>query len=506
MKKAQKILSLAIAMVMIISLFSSPIVACGAEGWSDNPYYQMYQNDYIPLFKAGNLYLKNEPFDNLVATYFDQYTTVMERHENETFVGAFLYALGEGGLGICINDALADIGIGSKLEERMRMSAVTYLVNSMNSGTAIIANSAQYYSEISDWLSTSYDFTQNALDDDLLKQIAKSCKYISYDTIKNVAKSIEKNRHFKNAATNIVSAGPIFCNMVMVYSVEMELIEQLQNILSTDSVLYDDLENLKNYYMLNAQIYFIEKLSSEWVMDTICEYAISQVTGSGGLATIAADITINLLVEGLYQGALANELVQAMYLYCYACELQSELKSMQNEFATGTLNPTKQNIEIYEFTFNAYISAVRAMLVSVRDLENNVYIKRTTDQCINSLDTYATYKTYVEGCINIQKEKSKSDVTKTQYRYYHYVGNSGEYACCPYYGKGVLGWTSSYREDTGWLDEPLKQIGGNYQHVHQGSACIESGCIDTSWYKGGKYIDSNGVYWYRQETRTVPAK
>ncbi|MBO5280596.1 MAG: InlB B-repeat-containing protein [Clostridia bacterium] len=94
---------------------------------------------------------------------------------------------------------------------------------------------------------------------------------------------------------------------------------------------------------------------------------------------------------------------------------------------------------------------------------------------------------------------------KTQYRYYHYTDGKGNYSVCG--GKNIVEgkWTSSYREDTGWLDYKLELVSESstsYNHTKQ-SWCANYGCTDESW-KGGKYVDAAGISWYREETRTVP--
>lgn len=94
---------------------------------------------------------------------------------------------------------------------------------------------------------------------------------------------------------------------------------------------------------------------------------------------------------------------------------------------------------------------------------------------------------------------------KTQYRYYHYTDGNGNYSVCGGMNIENGKWTSSYREDTGWLDAPLELVSSSatsYNHTVQ-TYCAKHGCIDESW-KGGKYVDAAGVSWYREETRTVP--
>ncbi len=92
--------------------------------------------------------------------------------------------------------------------------------------------------------------------------------------------------------------------------------------------------------------------------------------------------------------------------------------------------------------------------------------------------------------------------TKKQYRYYHYTNGEGNYSVCGGMKIETGEWKSSYREDTGWLDAPLEQVASQYNHTVQ-PYCSGHGCTEETW-RGGKYVDANGVAWYREEIRFVP--
>ncbi len=93
---------------------------------------------------------------------------------------------------------------------------------------------------------------------------------------------------------------------------------------------------------------------------------------------------------------------------------------------------------------------------------------------------------------------------KTQYKYYHYTDGNGNYSVCGGMNIVLGKWTSSKREETGWLDTPLELVSSSptsYNHTVQ-DYCDDYGCIEEDWV-GGKYVDSNGVSWYREDTRIV---
>lgn len=97
---------------------------------------------------------------------------------------------------------------------------------------------------------------------------------------------------------------------------------------------------------------------------------------------------------------------------------------------------------------------------------------------------------------------------KYQYGYYHYTDGKGDYAVCSYYGQysqGENGWKNVYREEI-WVDEPLELVSTSatsYKHP-EGSGCSEAGCLEGDfWTAGGKFVDEEGVSWYRQQIRIV---
>lgn len=92
--------------------------------------------------------------------------------------------------------------------------------------------------------------------------------------------------------------------------------------------------------------------------------------------------------------------------------------------------------------------------------------------------------------------------TKTQYRYHRYIDEAGNVSLCPYYGSSIFHSTLSLQY-TDWMDTPLTKNSnpGGHNHVNQGAACTNSGCIDPSR-STERFTDGNSN-WYYEETQTV---
>ena len=98
--------------------------------------------------------------------------------------------------------------------------------------------------------------------------------------------------------------------------------------------------------------------------------------------------------------------------------------------------------------------------------------------------------------------------TKTMYRYRHYVTDASCYetSICGYYGSHKYGKPMhlEYLE----VDQPLALAPGSdghdYRHVYYWDKCPQYGCQETDTYYCGKYVDQNGVQWYKEEVIQVP--
>lgn len=92
--------------------------------------------------------------------------------------------------------------------------------------------------------------------------------------------------------------------------------------------------------------------------------------------------------------------------------------------------------------------------------------------------------------------------TKTQYRYHRYIDTAGNVSLCPYYGSSIF-HSSMSLQYTDWMDTPLTRNSnpGGHNHVNQGAACTNSGCIDPS--RSTERFTDGSSNWYYEETRTV---
>ena len=88
-----------------------------------------------------------------------------------------------------------------------------------------------------------------------------------------------------------------------------------------------------------------------------------------------------------------------------------------------------------------------------------------------------------------------------------YTDGNGDYAVCAHYGQETSNWKNIYREEI-WVDEPLKLVSKSatsYKHPEV-SGCKTAGCLEGDfWDAGGKFVDENGISWYREQTRMESA-
>lgn len=112
------------------------------------------------------------------------------------------------------------------------------------------------------------------------------------------------------------------------------------------------------------------------------------------------------------------------------------------------------------------------------------------------------WRSMASDAVGIAPSTTNTNAVKTQYRYHRYVDSSGNVSLCPYYGGAIFHSTMTLQY-TDWLDQPLTRNSSpsGHNHVNQGSACTNSGCIDPSR-STERYTDGSSN-WYYEETRNV---
>ena len=400
MKK--KVVSLVVALALFYNVVcpATQSTAGQISDWNQNRFYKLYGEDYVDLFRKHPDKLTNETFSFFVQKCFDSYHTITAERGDD-FISAFMYIWDQGVVRLWLKNKLAELGVIPSLQDELRMEAATYLVNyAANNNSGLLQDIVDETEERFEAFNSVGELLGSVADENLVNDISVASKYFSSQQIKDVVNVIDESSALLDMTTKATGWFSVLTKAVTILTVQIDLIEALQDAIDPESVLYEDLEALKHYYKTDAYInqttdMFIDVLASK---------------GPGGTPLwLVANLVIKGVTEGLYQKPLTDKFVKTMHYYSYALSLKTTLLEMETEFLRREQVVTKESIEEYELVFEIYLAAVRAMLVGLEDMvEKNPAQSAMIANQIIQFDELASYDNYIKLCINnIQQEEKE---------------------------------------------------------------------------------------------------
>lgn len=393
------------------------------ENW-DNPYYEKYGQDYIDLFKDNPLYLDNKTFFDVTDSYLEAGRRVLNDHENEEGIGAFLYSL-DNGKDILIHEILAQFGWGKTFSEKMRFEAVQNLMqnicNDQNTLGLIMDEVQEKFEILDNVYSLKSELTETVYKEKYIKSLAKASSIPEGQVKKLVNDVSKKGSAVMNAVGNGIEVFDFLTAVVQLYCLEQSMIDCLMENVDPASGMYQDLKLLKDNKANNAYQYIKETLLSEGSVKLISK-GLSKIAEKGlhisELSTVIAEVGVSVLINHVYQGAVADEIIQTTYLYSYATTLKTTLMSMQLKFMNQSTVVTVEDIEQYEIVFSAYLSALKTLVQSAAKMDGkNSYIP----DMIENSKSFWNYDSYIKSCLqNAPSVQGRLDelVTKLDGKYF----------------------------------------------------------------------------------------
>jgi len=366
---------------------------------SDNPYYKLYGESYLDLFENKSLHLINEPFFNLTTSQRSFAFEIINNSSQNAGIASYLYSL-ENGLEVLTQSIFAKIGWGKTVKDEMRLNSINYFMqelckneNFMNT----ITNDIEYaFSNING----TYSLSNSAEKAKFIEDLADACESIPYSSIEEivnymcgssigVAECIEKKiSHIQYITANIQLA-----------QIEISALNEILRLIDPSSDIYSDLNLLKSEMSKNWLTHFKDYLFTDKVQDAICstlEKAI--VSGvSNGITGAIADISISILVNHIYKGELADDIVQNLLIYSYVRTLENVATEMRTAFMNGSKTATIKNIKEYETIFSAYLASLKILLETANNIQHSPSLEAGID-CFS--DGTLTYDNYIKGCID----------------------------------------------------------------------------------------------------------
>lgn len=405
----------------------------------DNPYYEKYGQDYIDLFKDNPMYLNNEVFFAVTDSYLDTGRRVLEAHRNEGWLGSFMYSL-DNGKDILIHEILAQVGWGKPFCEKMRLEAIQNLMqdicNDQNTLDSMMDEIQDNFEIIDTIYSLKKELPESSYKEKYIKTLAEASS-IPESQVKQLVDTVSKKGSVvTEAAKNGFEVFDFLTAVIQIHCLEQSMIECLMENVDSASDLYADLSLLHENKANNAYQYIKDTLLSEACVHIISE-GLSKIVHNGlhvsELSTIIADMGVSILVNHVYQGVLADEMIQTTYLYSYATTLKDTLQEMQVKFKNQSTVVTAEDIVQYEIVFSSYLSALKTLVKSAEMMDvNNSYISSMIE---NSKDFW-NYDSYVESCLkNAPSVQGRLDelVKKLDGKYFtvnqKVCTSSGSYNC-----------------------------------------------------------------------------
>lgn len=386
-----------------------------------------------------------------------------------------------------------------------------------NSISSIVSDAAGMTDTLNSIYSQGVDLSKS----EMIEVLGES-KYLTETEIKEMINELYANY---DLIEDLVSEGVTITEYIgstmRLHEVDEAVLDLLSQCTSNRSSLNVALNVLNKERSKNGVAACAEKYLSDKTADVI-NGIINEGTGGVSNAIIKAagkvEDVLHLDMDSYYA---------AVEYSCYQAELRYYCKGLLEEinenYNSYTEEALKDKIEMYEFAYEAYITATRMMLEEALKIAKSSE-KGNVQTSLNALTSF-DYDSAVdlamkyfkldnpkadehEKVFSVRDNSSEQTATKSekkQYGYYHYTDGNGDYAVCAYYGQETDGWKNIYREEI-WVDEPLKLVSKSatsYKHPEV-SGCKTAGCLEGDfWLEGGKFVDEDGVSWYREQTRVV---
>ena len=474
------------------------------DAW-DNQYYKVHGQKYLDLFTTESIYLNNEIFFRATDSYLSAGQRVLDDHKNEDWLSSFMYSL-DNGKDVLIHEVLAQFGWSKSFQEKMRFEAIQNLMkdicNDRNTLDSMV-NEVQDKFEVLDTVySLKTEVTEDVFKEKYIKSIAKASSIPEEQVKKLVNDASKKGSTVMKAVGDGIEVFDFLTAVVQLYCLEQSMIDCLMEKVDPASDMYQDLKLLPENKADNAYRYIKDTLLSEGCVKIISK-GLSKIAENGlhisELSTVLAEVGVSVLVNHVYQGALADEIIQTTYLYSYANTLKTTLMDMQLDFMNQNAVVTAEDIEQYEIVFSAYLSALKTLALSA--VKMDVKNSNIPDLIENSKEFWS-YDAYIEVCMkNMPRVQNKMDDLlnklgvkdgKTTY----FTVNQKACASSRYSSHGCINCNVGTIINTSWFKNKFGTISTSQfpshdvnasRRDHAGQSCFGFACF-AQWYV---YANSN---------------
>jgi len=417
MKKFKRCLSLILAVLLVVTAMPISTLTMTANAASDQ-YYSKYGVTYNQLFTLYPQYLSPDAEHLVVSTLTERYRDVLDSYNGgDDFIASYMYSL-KNGINILGREVLAGFGLTQSTKEVMMSDTSELLMQNICNTNKAMSSAASEVSDNFKNMKNIYTTTTTMGQVEFIEDLKAASKNLSDEDIEKLAGELfENSGNLMKIAGTGIEYWQLVVGIIEMQEIQEEVIYRLLNALPANSSLADALvilledmdkdivEHVFDHYCTDKSI----ELISDAVKTTINGIANDTIL-PGAIATTLGKLIVSVFTDYIYQGAMADDIVQTTYLSTYVTELEMAVLDYKVDFMRADSVKTT-TISEYEFIYSSYIVTIRTALESALNMAKTKEEKSLVQSAISICNSY-TYDKYIEFCMQELKDDIKAGKVK----------------------------------------------------------------------------------------------
>lgn len=409
MKKFKRSVALILAVLMIVTTMPISTFTMTANAASDK-YYSKYGVTYNQLFTLYPQYLSPDAEHLIVSTLTERYHDVLDSYNGgDDFIASYMYSL-KNGINILGREVLAGFGLTQSTKEIMMSDTSELLMQNICNTNKAMTSAASEVSDNFKHMKNVYTTTTTMGKVEFIDDLKAASNNLSDEDIDKLADELfENSGNLMKIAGTGIEYWQLIVGIIEMQEIQEEVIYRLLNALPANSSLADALiilledmdkdivEHVFDHYCTDKSI----ELISDAIKTTINGIANDTIL-PGAIATTLGKLIVSVFTDYIYQGAMADDIVQTTYLSTYVTELEMAVMDYKVDFMLADSVKTT-TISEYEFIYSSYIVAIRTALESSLKMAKSKEEKSLVQSAISICNSY-TYDKYIEFCMQELKE------------------------------------------------------------------------------------------------------
>ncbi len=409
MKKFKRSVALILAVLMIVTTMPISTFTMTANAASDK-YYSKYGITYNQLFTLYPQYLSPDAEHLIVSTLTERYHDVLDSYNgSDDFIASYMYSL-KNGINILGREVLAGFGLTQSTKEIMMSDTSELLMQNICNTNKAMTSAASEVSDNFKHMKNVYTTTTTMGKVEFIDDLKAASNNLSDEDIDKLADELfENSGNLMKIAGTGIEYWQLIVGIIEMQEIQEEVIYRLLNALPANSSLADALiilledmdkdivEHVFDHYCTDKSI----ELISDAIKTTINGIANDTIL-PGAIATTLGKLIVSVFTDYIYQGAMADDIVQTTYLSTYVTELEMAVMDYKVDFMLADSVKTT-TISEYEFIYSSYIVAIRTALESSLKMAKSKEEKSLVQSAISICNSY-TYDKYIEFCMQELKD------------------------------------------------------------------------------------------------------